>query len=75
MTIIENGVLKVGVYIYYVALDPNPFSITGPSPTTSVLIFNPHKKIELWRYFTYMFIHIGWLCFLFWPQIFNPESL
>ncbi|VDN26736.1 unnamed protein product [Gongylonema pulchrum] len=30
-----------------------------PVPQKSPLIFSPRKTYEIWRYFTYMFIHIG----------------
>ncbi|KAI6184925.1 Rhomboid-like protein [Aphelenchoides bicaudatus] len=32
----------------------------GPTPLNSVLIFNPYKKSQIWRFLTYMFIHVGY---------------
>lgn len=31
----------------------------GPVPYCSVLIYNPGRRWEVWRYITYMFVHIG----------------
>ena len=31
----------------------------GPVPYCSVFIYNPHRRWEAWRFFTYMFVHIG----------------
>uniref|UniRef100_A0A0N5AZW2 Rhomboid protease n=1 Tax=Syphacia muris TaxID=451379 RepID=A0A0N5AZW2_9BILA len=55
--------LQIAVYTYYVSemksgLNLERRSTTGISITDSPLIFNPHKKQELWRYFTYMLVHI-----------------
>ncbi|VDM53757.1 unnamed protein product [Angiostrongylus costaricensis] len=49
----------IAIYIYYTVESNKGLSITGPVPTKSVLIFNPYRKEELWRFITYMFIHIG----------------
>ncbi|OXA46549.1 Protein rhomboid [Folsomia candida] len=35
--------------------------LNGPPPITSVLIYNPYRRYEYWRYFTYMFVHSGWM--------------
>ncbi|VVC24424.1 Hypothetical protein CINCED_3A023646 [Cinara cedri] len=32
-------------------------SIHGPMAST--FIYNPHRRREVWRYFTYMFVHVG----------------
>jgi rhomboid-related protein 1/2/3 len=31
----------------------------GPVPYCSVLIYNPRRRWEAWRYLTYMCVHIG----------------
>ena len=36
-----------------------PITRNGPVPYCSVLIFNPYRRYEAWRYITYMFVHIG----------------
>ncbi|CAH1132732.1 unnamed protein product [Ceutorhynchus assimilis] len=33
----------------------------GGGPIAEVLIYNPEKRQECWRFLTYMFVHIGWV--------------
>ena len=37
----------------------------GPVPYCSVLIYDPYKRYQVWRYITYMFVHIGVLHYIF----------
>jgi membrane associated rhomboid family serine protease len=42
----------------------------------SCLIYNPYRRKDVWRFFTYMFLHGGWM-HLFWNvaiQLFVGES-
>lgn len=39
--------------------------LLGPVPFDSMLIYHPEKRIEVWRFFTYMFVHAGWIHLLF----------
>ncbi|MFH4981460.1 hypothetical protein AB6A40_008169 [Gnathostoma spinigerum] len=56
---ITISIMEVAVYIYYVLESHQGIQMNKPVPTQSPLIFNPHKKTEIWRYFTYMLIHVG----------------
>ncbi|EZA48800.1 Protein rhomboid [Ooceraea biroi] len=38
---------------------------SGPVPIDSVFIYRPDKRLELWRFAFYMFLHAGWLHLLF----------
>ena len=38
---------------------------SGPVPYCSIFIFDPYRRYEAWRYFTYMFVHIGLLHYIF----------
>jgi len=42
-----------------------PITMDGPVPYCSMLIYNPHRRWEAWRFFTYMFVHIGINHFVF----------
>ncbi|EYC30197.1 hypothetical protein Y032_0005g2505 [Ancylostoma ceylanicum] len=53
------SIIQLAIYAYYTIESGEGVSITGPVPTKSPLIFNPYRKSEVWRFFTYMFIHIG----------------
>lgn len=37
----------------------------GPVPYCSIFIYNPNRRFEAWRYFSYMFVHIGIQHFVF----------
>jgi membrane associated rhomboid family serine protease len=36
-----------------------PVTWEGPVPYCSVLIYNPKRRWEIWRFVTYMCVHIG----------------
>ncbi|KAK6743361.1 hypothetical protein RB195_010552 [Necator americanus] len=54
------SIIQLAIYAYYTVEAGEGVSITGPVPTSSPLIFNPHRKSEVWRFVSYMFIHIGY---------------
>ncbi|KAG5344825.1 RHOM protein, partial [Acromyrmex charruanus] len=63
----ENKALlavRLAFFTYYtVAMgEVNP---SGPVPIDSVFIYRPDKRLELWRFAFYMFLHAGWLHLLF----------
>jgi len=49
---------EFGIYIYYAALYNNWLSFP-PQLMNNPLIFNPKYKEQVWRFFTYMFLHAG----------------
>ncbi|VDN35240.1 unnamed protein product [Gongylonema pulchrum] len=53
------SILEIAVYAYYVVKMKSGIELYEPVPQKSPLIFSPRKTYEIWRYFTYMFIHIG----------------
>ena len=34
---------------------------SGPVDTDSVLIYNPRRRKEAWRFLSYMFVHVGYV--------------
>ncbi|XP_039307108.1 protein rhomboid isoform X1 [Solenopsis invicta] len=62
--IILITLVELGFFTYYtVAMgEVNP---SGPVPIDSVFIYRPDKRLELWRFAFYMFLHAGWLHLLF----------
>jgi len=54
---------QIGVFVYHVIILTNQghsVGPDGPAYTKGPLIFNPHKKKEVWRFLTYMFVHSGY---------------
>lgn len=59
---------EIGVFIYYVyELKKLNQYVTWDTGIylCSPLIYNPTKRIEVWRYFSYMFMHQGYLHLIF----------
>ncbi|XP_054722866.1 rhomboid-related protein 2-like [Uloborus diversus] len=52
------SLIEIGIFIYY-CVKHQELSASGPVPIESVLIYNPKRRYEAWRYLTYMFIHAG----------------
>lgn len=62
LLIYRTFLLQLGFFTYYtVAMgEVNP---SGPVPIDSVFIYRPDKRLELWRFAFYMFLHAGWVSF------------
>ncbi|CAH8490188.1 unnamed protein product [Heterobilharzia americana] len=64
-------VAEIAVFIYYAVIhstdsDPsNDVTASSGVPIKSVLIYNPVKRHEAWRFLTYMFIHNGYIHLIF----------
>lgn len=49
--------VDIGVFVYYyIAMKPD---LNYLVPLNSFLIYNPERKRELWRFFTYSILHGG----------------
>lgn len=56
------SLLQVIVFAYNSAVmyaEIGYIGLNGPVPYCSLLIYNPDRRREVWRYVTYMFIHSG----------------
>lgn len=49
---------QLGFFTYYTVTTGHA-ALAGPVPIDSVFIYRPDKKAEVWRFFTYMFLHAG----------------
>ncbi|KAL3877380.1 hypothetical protein ACJMK2_035098 [Sinanodonta woodiana] len=56
--------VEVGFFIYH-CLDMGRITLNGPVPVNSVFIYRPDRRIEVWRFILYMFIHAGWIHLFF----------
>ena len=53
---------QLSIFVYHTLdiLDKQGWiGLNGPVPFDSVLIYNPHKRHEAWRFISYMFVHSG----------------
>ena len=54
----------IGSYSYSFK-EGNPGNHTGQDYDKvircSCLIYNPYRRVDVWRFFTYMFLHGGWM--------------
>ncbi|GAB6033720.1 hypothetical protein CHUAL_013833 [Chamberlinius hualienensis] len=57
--IILISIVELGVFIYYAIMMGGVYA-TGPVPMNSLLIYNPSRRYEAWRYLSYMLIHSGY---------------
>ncbi|XP_002736942.2 LOW QUALITY PROTEIN: rhomboid-related protein 3-like [Saccoglossus kowalevskii] len=54
------SIIEISIYIYYAKNTTVSFDyLTGPVPVDSPFLYKPSKRLELWRFFTYMLIHAG----------------
>lgn len=52
------SIIEIAVFIYY-CIEMKELSSIGPVPIDSILIYNPKRRYEAWRFLTYMLIHAG----------------
>ena len=51
--------LQIAVFIFYAVDMDLPMKAMSPCPTYSPLVYDPARRYEAWRFFSYMFIHAG----------------
>ena len=47
------------LYLFTVFTMDEPITWTGPVPYCSSLIYNPYRRIEVWRYVSYMWVSMS----------------
>lgn len=58
--IVFISIFELFSFLYYALRSDEPITLIGPVPFNSKLIYNPYRRYEVWRYFTYIFIHAGY---------------
>ncbi|XP_074599780.1 rhomboid-4 [Brevipalpus obovatus] len=58
------SLIEIAIFVYY-CVEMSSISATGPVPLDSLFIYNPYKRYEAWRYFTYALIHAGFFHLFF----------
>lgn len=49
------SIVEISLFCYDLLL--RGYSFNGP--TAMLLIYNPYRRVEIWRFFSYMFVHVG----------------
>lgn len=55
LTMVTISVIEIFLYLYD-AIAHGAVAVEGPAAT--LFIYNPYRRYELWRYVTYMFVHV-----------------
>ena len=50
------SVIEIILFLYDTVAH-NAVAVEGP--TATLFIYNPQKRYQVWRYLTYMFVHVG----------------
>lgn len=58
LVILILSALQVGFYVYHSYL-LSSFQLDSVAPHCSFLIYKPERREEVWRFFTYQFVHVG----------------
>ncbi|XP_015114444.1 rhomboid-related protein 2 [Diachasma alloeum] len=53
------SMIEIILYVYDIVKEPTKAPSELDGPTAKLLIYNPRKRYEAWRYLTYMFVHAG----------------
>ena len=48
-------------FYLYNTIQSGDLTLTGSVPANSLLIYRPDKRIQIWRFILYMFLHAGWV--------------
>jgi len=62
IVILFLSLIQVACYVYHSQLVSNLVSesaLAGQAPICSYLIYNPSRRYEVWRFFTYQFVHVN----------------
>ncbi|XP_055336563.1 protein rhomboid-like [Paramacrobiotus metropolitanus] len=62
--LIAVSITELAVFIYY-GIVMGSVSTIGPVPIDSPFIYRPDRRLEIWRFITYSFLHAGWFHLVF----------
>lgn len=49
----------------YYAVDAGGATLTAPLPKDSLFVYDPSKRLEMWRFLFYALVHAGWVHIVF----------
>ncbi|XP_011313673.1 rhomboid-related protein 2-like [Fopius arisanus] len=53
------SIMEIVLFLYDIVLAPTKKPSSFQGPAAQLLIYNPQRRYEAWRYVTYMFVHAG----------------
>ncbi|XP_031635937.1 rhomboid-related protein 2-like isoform X2 [Contarinia nasturtii] len=65
LTMITFSIVEIIMFLFdiiYFSEDVHNYKAVGENtngPAASLFIYNPHLRVEAWRFVTYMFVHVG----------------
>ena len=58
--IVSITIFQIAIFLYYDLAARNEKQTITSLLIESPLIFDPSKRYQIWRYFTYILVHIDW---------------
>ncbi|XP_034482956.1 protein rhomboid [Drosophila innubila] len=55
------SVIEIAIFAYdRYTMPAQNFGLLVPIPSDSVLVYRPDRRLQVWRFFSYMFLHANW---------------
>ncbi|KAH8302051.1 hypothetical protein KR044_002262 [Drosophila immigrans] len=55
------SVIEIAIFAYdRYTMPAQNFGLPVPIPSDSVLVYRPDRRLQVWRFFSYMFLHANW---------------
>ncbi|XP_049541255.1 protein rhomboid [Anopheles darlingi] len=61
LTMIIFSIMEIIFFVVDIIKTDNQNGTSTNGPMASLFIYNPHLRYEVWRFLTYMFVHIGFM--------------
>ncbi|KAH8303765.1 hypothetical protein KR018_001540 [Drosophila ironensis] len=59
--ILVISVIEIAIFAYdRYTMPAQNFGLPVPIPSDSVLVYRPDRRLQVWRFFSYMFLHANW---------------
>ncbi|XP_001354239.4 protein rhomboid [Drosophila pseudoobscura] len=55
------SIIEIAIFAYdRYTMPAQNFGLPVPIPSDSVLVYRPDRRLQVWRFFSYMFLHANW---------------
>ncbi|XP_043647923.1 protein rhomboid [Drosophila teissieri] len=59
--ILVISIIEIAIFAYdRYTMPAQNFGLPVPIPSDSVLVYRPDRRLQVWRFFSYMFLHANW---------------